>query len=424
MEKHKELKSLQKIPTGIEGFEHITHGGLTQNRATLIVGSSGSGKTFLAYEILHRSITQFETPGVFVTMEEKPDDIIINFKEIGWHIDQLIDKKQLKLIDATPDIDSVQEVGEYNLKALISRISHALKEVNGSIIVIDSIGSLFHQFTKTMIIRNEISRIINFFKEQGHTIIFTAERTSEYGNISRYGIEEFISDNVIILRNILEDEQVRRTIQILKMRGKTHQKGEFPFTITEKGISIMALSQRELKQSSSNVRCSTGNKKLDEITNGGIFRDSVMLVSGPTGCGKTLMCATFVKNACMNNEKIIMFAYEESRQQLMRNAMSWDVDFEKWVEAGLLKIICLYPEAMGLEEHLLLVQKEIKNFKPRRLVIDSVSAMERVAGIRIFREFIIGLTAFVKQEEVCSLFTCTTPKLAGGDSITERREKK
>jgi circadian clock protein KaiC len=419
MKNHTNFKSLQKIPTGIEGFEHISHGGLTQNRATLIVGSSGSGKTFLAYEILHRSITQFETPGVFVTMEEKPDDIIINFKEIGWHIDQLIEKKQLKLVDASPDTEPVVEVGEYNLTALINRISHAMNEINGSIIVIDSIGSLFHQFTKTMIIRKEISRIINTFKEQGYTIIFTAERTKEYGEISRYGIEEFISDNVIILRNILVDEQVRRTIQVLKMRGKTHEKGEFPFTITEKGISIMALSERELKQSSSNVRCSTGNKKLDEITNGGIFRDSVMLISGPTGCGKTLMCATFLKDACLNNEKIIMFAYEESRQQLMRNANSWGADFEKWEKAGLLKVICLYPEAMGLEEHLLLIQKEIKSFQPRRLVMDSVSAMERVAGIRIFREFVIGLTSFVKQEEVCSLFTSTTPKLAGGDSITE-----
>ncbi|KPA19595.1 circadian clock protein KaiC [Candidatus Magnetomorum sp. HK-1] len=419
MSEYNELESLQKLPTGIEGFEHISHGGLTKKRATLIVGTSGSGKTYLAYEILHRSITQFEKPGVFVTMEEKPVDIIINFRELGWHLDQLIDQKKLRLIDASPDLDSVPEIGEYNLKALIARISHALKEINGSIVVIDSIGSLFHQFTKTMVIRREISRIINTFKEQGHTVIFTAERINEYGGVSRYGIEEFISDNVIILRNILEDEKVRRTIQILKMRGKTHEKGEFPFSLTEQGISIMPLSKRELKQSSSNVRCSLGNKKLDEITSGGIFRDSVMLISGPTGCGKTLMCATFVNNACQNNEKIIMFAYEESKQQLMRNAKSWGIDFEKFEKAGLLKVVCLYPEAMGLEEHLLLIQKEIKIFKPRRLVMDSVSAMERVAGIRIFREFVIGLTSFVKQEEVCSLFTSTTPQLAGGDSITE-----
>jgi len=419
MNDYKNLTTLKKNPTGIEGLEHITHGGITEKRATLIVGSSGSGKTFLAYELLHRSITQFEKPGVFVTMEEKPDDIVLNFKELGWHIDQLIEQKKLKLIDACPDVDSVKEIGEYNLKALITRIEYALKEINGKIIVIDSIGSLFHQFTKNLIIRREIARIINTFKEQGCTVIFTAERTSEYGNVSRYGIEEFISDNVIILRNILEDEKVRRTIQIMKMRGKTHEKGEFPFTITENGIIIMALSERELKQSSSNVRCSTGNNKLDQITNGGIFRDSVMLISGPTGCGKTLMCATFVKNACQNNEKIIMFAYEESKQQLMRNAKSWNVDFEKWENEGLLNVICLYPEALGLEEHLLLIQKEIKKFKPRRLIIDSVSAMERVAGIRIFREFVIGLTSFVKQEEICSLFTSTTPKLAGGDSITE-----
>jgi circadian clock protein KaiC len=247
----------------------------------------------------------------------------------------------------------------------------------------------------------------------------TAERLEEYGMISRHGIEEFVSDNVIVLRNVLEDEKCRRTIQVLKMRGDTHYKGEFPFTISSTGISCMPLSAMELKQSSSTARISTGNAELDKMTNGGLFRDSITLVSGPTGGGKTLMCTTFAGEACSHGEKVLMLAYEESGHQLLRNAQSWGLDFQKWQRDGLLKVVCLYPEAMGLEDHLLMIRREIAEFKPQRMVMDSVSAMERVSNVRNFREFVIGLTSYVKQEEICSLLTSTTPKLSGGDSITE-----
>jgi circadian clock protein KaiC len=203
------------------------------------------------------------------------------------------------------------------------------------------------------------------------------------------------------------------------VRGDTHLKGEYPFTISDTGLSIMPLSAMQLKQSSSSERISMGNKKLDEMTSGGIFRDSVFLVSGPTGGGKTLMSSTFAAEGCRGKEKVLLLAYEESRQQLLRNSKSWGFDFEGWEEKGLLKIVCLYPEAMGLEDHLLKIRREIEAFKPRRLVLDSVSAMERVSSVRNFREFVIGLTSFVKQEGICSLLTSTTPNLSGGESITE-----
>ncbi len=409
----------QKIPTGIEGFEHLTLGGLPEGRTALMVGSSGSGKTIFAVEYLYRGITQLNRPGVFVTFEERPQDIIRNVKRLGWNLDELEKQGKLAFVDGAPEPIPVEESGPYDLSGLFVQIEYAVKSVGAKLLAMDSVGALFYQFKDTALIRREIFRIMEALKAMGVTAIMTAERLEEYGPISRHGVEEFVSDNVIILRNVLQDEKCRRTIQILKIRGDTHTKGEFPFTISETGISILPLTAIELTQESSTDRVGTGNAELDAMTSGGIFRDSIFLVSGPTGGGKTLMSTMFSAEACRNGERVLLLAYEESREQLLRNAASWGVDFQKWEHEGLLKIVCQYPEAMGLEDHLLKIQREIKAFSPQRLVMDSVSAMERVASVRNFREFVIGLTSFMKQERICSLFTSTTPQLSGGESVTE-----
>ena len=413
------LKAPTKVVTGIEGLEHITLGGLPEGRTSLVVGSSGSGKTIFALEALYRGITQFERPGVFVTFEERPADITRNVKTFDWNLDALVTQGKLKFVDASPEPAEVEEVGRYDLAGLQVRIEHAIKEVGANFVVLDSIGSLFYQFNDAGLIRREILKLTENLKDLGVTSVITAERLDEYGPISRHGVEEFVSDNVIVLRNVLEEEKCRRTIQVLKMRGTTHFKGEFPFTISDTGISILPLSVMELKQPSTTEKVSTGNAELDKITNGGIFRDSIILISGPTGGGKTLMSTIFAAAACKAGEKVLLLAYEESHEQLLRNASSWGVDFQKWEDEGLLKIICYYPEAMGLEDHLLTIRREIESYQPRRLVMDSVSAMERVSTVRNFREFVIGLTSHLKQERVCSLFTSTTPKLSGGESVTE-----
>ena len=419
MTKLKIIKAPTKFATGIEGFDHITMGGLTENRTTMVGGSSGSGKTLLAVEFLYRGITQFDRPGVFVTFEERIQGIMQNVKTMGWDLNELVQQNKMRFVDGSPEPVPVTETGEYDLGGLLTQINYTVKEIGAKLLVMDSIGALFQQFSNTAVIRREIFRITEELRKMGVTSLITAERLEEYGMISRHGVEEFVSDNVIILRNVLEEEKCRRTIQVLKMRGSTHYKGEFPFTISSSGISILPLSAMELKQSSSTARISFGNTELDKMTNGGLFRDSIILISGPTGGGKTLMAITFTAEACRNGERVLLLAYEESGQQLLRNAKSWGVDFQKWEADGLLKLICVYPEAMGLEDHLLMIRREIESFRPRRLVMDSVSAMERVSTVRNFREFVIGLTSYVKQEEICSLFTATTPKISGGDSVTE-----
>ncbi len=222
-----------------------------------------------------------------------------------------------------------------------------------------------------------------------------------------------------MLRHVLQEEKVRRTIQIYKLRGDRHQKDEFPFTIERDGICILPLSAAELTQASSVDRIGFGNPKLDDMAGGGLFQDSVILISGPTGSGKTLMGTTFAAEACRRGERALFLGYEESRPQLIRNAQSWSIDFSGWEKKGLLRMVCQYPEAQGLEGHLYAIQREIEQFRPQRLVLDSVSALERIGHIRNFREFVIGLTSFVKQKQVCSLFTSSSPRLSGGDSITD-----
>lgn len=413
------IEPLRRIPTGVRGFEHISMGGLVEGRTTLVAGSSGSGKTLFATEVLYHSIKEHGRPAVFVTFEEKPADIIRNVQRMNWDLSALIRDKQLVILDASLDHTMTEPSGSYDLSGIVSQIADAVQEIGAKLVILDSLGALFYQYDNPGILRREILRITDMLQEIGVTSLMTAERLEEHGPISRFGIEEFVSDCVVVLRHQLQDEKVRRTIQVHKLRGDRHHKDEFPFTIERDGICILPLSAAELTQASSVERISFGSPKLDEMAGGGLFHDSVILISGPTGSGKTLLGTTFAAEACRRGERVLLLGYEESRPQLMRNALSWGVDFQEWERKGMLRMVCQYPETQGLEGHLYVIQCEIERFRPKRLVLDSVSAMERIGNGRNFREFVIGLTGFVKQKQICSLLTSSSAKLSGGDSITD-----
>jgi circadian clock protein KaiC len=412
---------LEKVPTGIVGFDTLTNGGLPRHRSTLVSGSSGSGKTIFAVQFLVRGILEHGEPGVFVTFEEPPADIRRNVASFGWDVPAWERAGSWAFVDASPDPEmDIVEAGEYDLGALIARTRAAVERIGAKRLVVDSLGAIFSQFQDAAVVRRELFRIARLPRSLGVTALLTSERTDEFGPIGRHGVEEFVADNVVVLRNVLEEEQRRRTVEVLKLRGADHRKGEYPFTILEDGgIAVIPLTGIELKQRSSNVRATSGNPELDEMCGGGFFRDSVVLVSGATGTGKTLTVTHFLKGGAERGERCLLFGYEESREQLFRNAQGWAVDFEAMEREGTLKVHCEYPEMRGLEDHLLRIKKMVEEFKPQRVAVDSLSALERVGPTKAFRQLVIGLTSFIKDKSITGLFTNTTPTLVGGTSVTE-----
>nr|7X1Y_A Chain A, Circadian clock oscillator protein KaiC [Synechococcus elongatus PCC 7942 = FACHB-805]7X1Y_B Chain B, Circadian clock oscillator protein KaiC [Synechococcus elongatus PCC 7942 = FACHB-805]7X1Y_C Chain C, Circadian clock oscillator protein KaiC [Synechococcus elongatus PCC 7942 = FACHB-805]7X1Y_D Chain D, Circadian clock oscillator protein KaiC [Synechococcus elongatus PCC 7942 = FACHB-805]7X1Y_E Chain E, Circadian clock oscillator protein KaiC [Synechococcus elongatus PCC 7942 = FAC len=414
-----EHQAIAKMRTMIEGFDDISHGGLPIGRSTLVSGTSGTGKTLFSIQFLYNGIIEFDEPGVFVTFEETPQDIIKNARSFGWDLAKLVDEGKLFILDASPDPEGQEVVGGFDLSALIERINYAIQKYRARRVSIDSVTSVFQQYDASSVVRRELFRLVARLKQIGATTVMTTERIEEYGPIARYGVEEFVSDNVVILRNVLEGERRRRTLEILKLRGTSHMKGEYPFTITDHGINIFPLGAMRLTQRSSNVRVSSGVVRLDEMCGGGFFKDSIILATGATGTGKTLLVSRFVENACANKERAILFAYEESRAQLLRNAYSWGMDFEEMERQNLLKIVCAYPESAGLEDHLQIIKSEINDFKPARIAIDSLSALARGVSNNAFRQFVIGVTGYAKQEEITGLFTNTSDQFMGAHSITD-----
>ena len=412
---------IEKIETGITGFDLISSGGLPKGRTTLVSGTAGSAKTVFAVQFLAEGIKRSGDAGIFVTFEESPADIRRNVKSLGWDLEEWEAEGKWLFVDASPDPGQDQvEAGRYDLGALLARIEYAVAKIGATRLSMDSLGAVFAQFRDAALVRSELFRISAILRQLKVTSLMTSERTQEYGEIARFGVEEFVADNVVILRNVLEDEKRRRTMEILKYRGTSHQKGEFPFTIVSgRGILAIPLSAMELKQKSSNVRITSGNDELDAMCGGGFFRDSIILVSGATGTGKTLITTEFLKGGADKNERCLLFAFEESREQLFRNADGWGSNFEALEESGLLKVVCAYPESASLEDHLIEMKDIIEHYKPNRIAIDSFSALERVATPKGFREFVISLTSFIKHQEVAGLFTATTPSLMGGTSVTE-----
>jgi circadian clock protein KaiC len=412
---------LTKLATGIAGFDHIALGGLPVLRTTLVVGTTGSGKTLFGLEFLMRGILQFDEPGIFVTFEESPSDLRQISASFNFDIERSEAEGKWAFIDAsfkTSPQDAV--IGSYDFGGLVSRIGHAVRTIDAKRVVLDSTGSLFSRFADSGHVRFELFRLFAALKDMGTTSVLTIESSGGDGAITQFGVEEYVADNVIVLRNILEQSKRRRTIEILKFRGAPHRSGEWLFTIVaHEGFVVIPVSLLGARQLASSSRVTTGNAELDDMCGGGFYRDSVIIVSGPTGVGKTLTATQFVDAGVAEGERCLLFSFEESRDQLIRNAASWGLDLQRMERSGNLQIICEYPEMASLEDHFVGMKHAIESSRPNRLAVDNLSALERVASARGLRDFIIGMTSFVKQQEITSLFTSTTRTLAGGSSITE-----
>ncbi|MEB3356363.1 MAG: circadian clock protein KaiC [Synechococcales bacterium] len=412
--------SIAKLMTGIPGFDILSEGGLPKGRTTLISGTAGSGKTIFACQFLVEGIRENQ-PGVYVTFEEPPYAIRRNMNSFGWDIETWEDEGKWIFVDASPrSQDRLLVSGEYELSPLLTRLERAVNQVNAQRVSIDSLGALFSYIPMQSSVRADLFELAFMLRELGITTIVTSERADQYGAISRYGVEEFVADNVVILRNVLVQQKRRRTVEILKYRGTSHQIGEFPFTIVPSdGIAVIPFAFGELTQRSSNDRLSTGNAQLDEMCGGGFFRDSITLISGATGTGKTLLTTQFLAEGVKQGERCLFLSFEESQEQLHRNASGWNLHLDDMVAQGGLRICCRYPEATSLENHLLFIRHHIEDFQPQRVAIDSISALERIASPQNFREFLIGLNSWIKTQQIAGLFTSNTSSLTGGASVTE-----
>ncbi|SFV13073.1 circadian clock protein KaiC [Pseudoduganella namucuonensis] len=414
---------VEQIPTHIAGFDALAVGGLPLHRTALVMGTAGSGKTVFAAQFLVEGVRQSNEPGVFVTLEESPQDIRHNMLSLGWDIVAMEADAQWAFVDGSASLgDEDVLIGEYDLGGLLSRIQGAVARIGAKRVVVDAIGALAIRMGNVGRIRTELFRISRALNNMLVTSIMTSEQSSDYGEVGRSEAEEFVVDSVIVLRNALEVELRRRTLEILKMRGEPHRRGEFPFVITNgKGVEVVPLSAIALEHKSSLVRVTFGNAGLDSMCGGGPFRDSTILVSGPTGAGKTLMATEFTVGGTSMGEHSLFLGFEESRDQILRNAAGWGHDFARMEDDGLLRVICEYPESMNLEERLVYIKSVIEEFRPRRVALDSLGALGRLASNKSLRDFVLGLTAFVKQHQITTLFTTTVSQVMGAETVTERQ---
>src|SRR3954469_21213634 len=349
--------STVRLATGIPGFDSITKGGVPKGRATLVVGTSGTGKTIFGLQFLAAGARMHGETGVLVTFEEVPEDLVKNAESFGWELTDLVTSDKLRIVDASPE---PTEARSFDFDALLERVQQAVARVGANRVVLDSVGALFPQLNDPLTVRQGLRQLIEGLRPLRVTTIVTTERNEDYGPVARFGVEDFVVDGIVVLRHPLERHVRSRTVEILKLRGASHLSGEFPFTIAaRRGIEVIPRPRFELKQQASLQRISTGNADLDEICGGGYYRDAVVLVSGATGTGKTLLGCEFVRAAVASGERARLLSFEESRSQFVRNARSWGIDLEEASRSGRLRMEFRRPERMLLEDLVLDLRRTI-----------------------------------------------------------------
>ena len=402
------MRALEKAPTGILGLDEVTGGGLPAGRPTLVSGGAGSGKTLFALEFLVRGATQYDEPGVFMSFEEAIPDLAINAASLGFDLNRLVAEKKLFLDHVSISRSEISETGEFDLEGLFIRIADAVKRVGARRVVLDTIEALFAELPNPGILRSEIRRLFGWLKQQGLTTVITAERDRP-DKLTRHGIEEFVSDCVMVLDHRIRDEISTRRLRIVKYRGSTHGTNEYPFLIDEHGISVLPISSLGLDHAAPADRVSTGIERLDGMMGGkGYYRGSSILMSGTSGTGKTSVSAHFVDAACRRGERCLYFAFEESPKQIVRNMRSIGIDLEPWLRKGLLQFRAARPTYGGIEEVLLVSHKHISRFKPAIVVVDPITNLLTVSTLGEVRSMLTRLVDFLKTGHITSVFTSLT----------------
>jgi circadian clock protein KaiC len=406
--------SLLKTPTGIKGLDEITGGGLPQGRPTLICGGTGCGKTLLAMEFLVRGATQFDEPGVFMSFEEKFDELSKNFTSLGFDLNELVNQNRLAIDYVHIEPSEIEEAGEYDLEGLILRLDYAIDAIGAKRVALDTIEVLFSGLTNENILRSELRRLFRFLKDKGVTAIITGEQGEQ--TFTRFGLEEYVADCVIFLNHIVDHQVATRRLRIVKYRGSAHGTNEYPFLIDHKGFSIMPLSSLGLDHPASTERISTGIARLDAMLGGqGYYRGSSILVTGTAGTGKSSLAAHFVDAACRRGERCLYFAFEESQKQIIRNMRSIGIDLGQWIDQGLLQFQNARTTIYGLEMHLVVMHRMIEDFNPDVVVVDPISNLVAAASKAEVKSMLSRMVDYLKTKQItafCTDLTTTTGPLA------------
>jgi circadian clock protein KaiC len=402
---------LTKAPSGIEGLDEITGGGLPRGRPSLVCGGPGCGKTLLAMEFLVHGAIDHDEPGVFVAFEETADELTANVRSLGFDLDKLAEQKKLLIDHVVFEGNEIVENGEYDLNGLFIRLGYAIDSIGAKRVVLDTIETLFGGFSNQAILRAELRRLFRWLKDKGVTALITAERGE--GTLTRQGLEEYVSDCVILLDHRVTEQVTTRRLRVVKYRGTAHGTNEYPFLIDEDGISVLPITSMGLDHEASNERISTGIPRLDAMLGGpGIYRGSSVLVSGTAGTGKSSLAACLARESCARGERCLTFAFEESESQIVRNMASIGVDLRPWIKKGLLRFVAARPTASGLEMHLALMHRLIKQFQPRMVIVDPISNLVDAGVLRDAAQMVTRLIDFLKTEKITAVLTSLT---AGGD---------
>ena len=393
-----------KTPSGIDGLDEITNGGFPKGRPTLICGGAGCGKTLMSMQFLIKGITDHNETGVFMSFEEPSDDLTLNVKSLGFDIEKLKADKKLIVDHVRVERSEIEEAGEYDLDGLFIRLGYAIDSVKATRVVLDTIESLFAGLDNQAILRAELRRLFHWLKAKGVTAIITGERGE--ATLTRQGLEEYVSDCVIVLDHRVIEQVSTRRLRIVKYRGSTHGTNEYPFLIDEEGISVLPITSLKLDNEVSSEVVSTGVPGLNDMFHGGgFFRGSNILISGTAGTAKTTVACYFANEQCQKGEKTIYFAFEESPQQLVRNMRSIGIDLQKHIKKGILQIHSSRPSLNGLEMHLLTLRKLIKDFKPTTIIIDPISNLITVGSEHEVRSMLVRLIDMLKAHNITALFT-------------------
>jgi circadian clock protein KaiC len=412
------LTELKKTPTGIPGLDEVTMGGLPTGRPTLICGGPGCGKTLFALEFIVRGVEQYNEPGVFVAFEEKPGELAANVTSLGFDLEQLQKQKKLKIDYVHVDKTEIEETGEYDLEGLFIRLGYAIDSIGAKRVVLDTIENLFSGLTNEGILRAELRRLFNWLKEKGVTAIITGEKGEK--TLTRQGLEEYVSDCVILLDHRIINQISTRRLRIIKYRGTMHGTNEYPFLIDEEGISVLPVTSLKLNKRVSTEIVSSGIKPLDSMLGmGGFYKGSSVLVSGTAGTGKTSFAASFINKACEKKQRSLYFAFEESPNQIIRNMRSIGIDLQKHVDKGYLEFYASRPTLYGLEMHLVAIHKAIRKFKPQVVVLDPITNLITVGSVSDVKSMLVRLIDFLQSEQITVMFTALSLNTVVSDQTDE-----